>query len=353
MEEFTLKNNELDYGEILYEKSNAKTMYDAPTGKVGVKGWAGRIYMLLLSVLLVAWFIYSLLNQTHQENVFKAIVDHLAAFFVLIVCEIILLLSAFGGWGKFTRFAIRNNLTRNRGIEGVRTRKLAEEFATADANKANENAIRVYREYVVIVNNGEKTTLSQSDIRNVRCDALRQVYQLTFELYDGREIQANELIPRADLPKVKKHFERFEYTTASHGKGYLRKKLPMLAFTLIPVIIGVALIAVHFFVLPDIPLIFGMFFAFVGGILVIAQFSDIPIVQHGIIPLAFGLVFTALPFGIMFTIADMTANTENPLTIAAMLSTFTPIHAGLGLFLGLGPMMIIVGIAGIVDCVRM
>ena len=348
-----MTENELEYGEVLYEKSNAKSMYDAPTGKVGAKGWATRIYMILLGVGLFAWFLYSIFNGISQYGVAETLISHISSLFVLFVCELILLLSAFGGWGKFARFAIRNNLTRKHGIEGAQTRHLAEELAVADANKPNENAIRIYREYVVIVNNGQSTTLNQSDLRNVRCDAQRQGYQLTFELYDGREVVADVLVPMSDLPKVKKHFDRFEYTTASRDKGYLRKKLPMLAFSLVPVIIGIALIVVHCLVLPDMPLILGMFFAFVGGILVIAQFSDFPIVQYGIIPLAFGLVFTALPFGIMFTIADMTANLEEPLTITALLTTFTPIHAGLGLFLGLGPMMIIAGIAGIVDCVRM
>ena len=352
MKENEEKYNEFDFGEVLYEKSNAKSMYDAKTGKVGAKGWATRIYMILLGIGLFGWFLYSLFTAISQHGVGIALVNHLAALFVLLVCELILLLSAFGGWGKFARFAIKNNLTRKRGIEGVQTRKLAEELATADANKDNENAIRIYREYVVVVNNGEATTLKQSDLKNVRCDAQPRGYQLTFELYDGKEIVANLLVPIHDLPIVKKHFDRFEYTPVERDKGYFRKKLPTIAFACLPVVIGVALVVLHFVVLPDMPLILGLFFAAVGLIVVLAQFGDVAIVQHGIIPICFGLLFTALPFGIMFTIANLTANAEEPLTIAEMLTNFTPIHAGLGLFLGLGPMMIIAGISGIVDCVR-
>lgn len=348
-----LRNIELEYGEVLYEKSNAKTMYDAPTGKVGAKSWATRIYMLLLGTGLLCWLLYSLFVDIAKYGVAKAIVNHLAAFFVLFVAELILMLSAFGGWGKFARGAFRHGLVRQHGIEGARNRQLASEFQAADANKTQEDAIRIYREYIVIVNKASTTTISRNELRNVRCDARPKGYQLSFELYDDKVFIPNILIPLADLPKVKKHFDNFDSTYAHREKGYFRKKLPTLAFTMLPVIIGAVLIVVHCLVLPDMPLLLGLFFAMVGVILAIAQFSEIPIVQHGIIPLLFGLLFTALPFGVMFTIADLTANAENPLTIAKMLTNFTPIHAGLGLFLGLGPMMIIVGIAGIVDCVRM
>ena len=353
MKEKEAKYDEFDYGEVLYEKSNAKSMYDAPTGKIGARGWAQRIYMLLLGAGLIGWFLYSVITSISQYGVGIAIVNHVAALFVLLVCELILLLSAFGGWGKFARFAMKNNLTRKRGIEGAQTRKLAEELATADANKASENAIRIYREYVVVINNGEKTVIRQSDLRNTRCEARPQGYQLTFELYDERMVIANVLLPISDLPIVKKHFDRFEYTPARRDKGSVGKKLPMLAFSCLPLLIGIGLIIVHCLVLPDMPLILGAFFAAVGAILVIAQFGDIAVVKHGIIPIAFGLLLTLLPLGIMFTIADLTASSEEPLTIVAMLTTFTPIHAGLGLFLGLGPMLIIAGIQGIVDCTRM
>ena len=153
--------NELEFGEVLYEKSNAKSMYDAPTGKIGARGWAQRIYMLLLGAGLVGWFLYSVITSVLQDGVGIAIASHLSALFVLAVCELILMLSAFGGWGKFARFAIKNNLTRKRGIEGVQTRKLAEELATADANKSNENAIRIYAN-TLLSSTMEKRQLSDS-----------------------------------------------------------------------------------------------------------------------------------------------------------------------------------------------
>ena len=353
MEDYSVKEDELDFGEVLYEKSNAKSIYDAPTGKVGAKGWAQRIYMLLLGAGLLGWFAYSLVSEIFQDGLLIAIVNHFAALFVLLVAELILMLSAFGGWGKFARFAIKHNLTRKRGIEGVQTRKLDAELKAADANKGREDAIRIYREQVVVVNKGETVTINQSELQNVRCEPNPRGYQLTFVLYDGREIVADMLLPISDLPVVKKHFDRFDYTPAERGKGYLRKKFPLLAFMFIPLLIGIALTVIHFLVLPEMPLLFGLIFTFIGLMVIIAQFSDVAIIKHGVMPIGFGLILTSLPLGVMFTIAQLTATTEEPLTIAAMLSTFTPIHAGLGLFLGLGPMLIIVGIAGIVDCVRM
>lgn len=341
-----------DYGEILYEKSNAKSALDAPTGKVGVKGWTQRIYMLVLGVGLVIWFLYSLVNMAIQSEtgVGMAIVAHLGAFFVLLVAELILMLTAFGGWGKFARKVFRHKLlTRQHGMEGVKTRELEEELATADANKPQENAVRVYHDYVVVSNLGETTTIARSQLQSVQCEPATAGYRLTFLLYDGAEIVANQLIPFADLPLVKKHFDNFGYTPAPRRKGYIKSKLPMVAFMCVPLLIGVALLIVRGLVLPEMPIIIGIGLVSFAVLLITAQFSDIAVIGHGVMTILAGLLFTALPIGIALTIADLVES----ITIATILTRFTEIHAVMSVFLGLGPMLIIIGIFGIVDCTKL
>ena len=348
MDGYTINKIE-DYGAALYEKSNAKSIYDAPTGKVGAKGWAQRIYMLVLGAGLLGWFLYSLITSASEQGFGDTFVGHLLALFVLILSEVILLLTAFGGWGKFSRAVLRHNaLKRKHRIEGVRTRALEEEIKTADANKANECALRIYRDYVVVINNGEKTALLISELQKVQCDACPQGYQLTFISYDGTEVIAKALLPVYDLPIVKKYFVCFEYTPVDRGKGYLRKKFPLLAFMFIPVFIGIALILLHCLVIPDMPIVFGILFLSLGVLLVIAQFSDFAVVRHGIMPIGGGIILMAMPLGVLLTLADLL---ERSLT--TFLTPFTAIHAVLGLFLGFGPMLIILGIAGIVDCLKL
>ena len=48
-------NNIREFGVVLFEKSNAKHMLDAPTGNVSAKGKAIRIYLILLGVALFGW----------------------------------------------------------------------------------------------------------------------------------------------------------------------------------------------------------------------------------------------------------------------------------------------------------
>lgn len=342
---------EVDYGVILYEKSNAKTYLDAPTGKIGAKGWAQRIYMIILGVALFGWFLYSLITTSQSDvGIGMAIAEHITALFVLFVAEFILMLTAFGGWGKFARMALKNKaLTRQRGMEGVRNRQLEAELQAADANKAKENAVRIYNDYVVVVNLGETTVINRSQLQRVTCVKSPLGYKLTFNLYDDTQVVANIEFQLVDLPLVKKHFDNFEFTPANREKGYLKKKFPMLAFAFIPLLIGVGLTLVHCLVLPDMPIIFGIVFTAFGVVFITAQFNDVPLIRHGIMTILVGLILTGLPLGIALTIIDLVES----ISLATVLSTFTPFHAVLSLFLGLGPMLIILGIFGIIDSAKL
>ena len=349
MEESEKIEIEQDYGEVLYENSNAKSVIDAPTGKVGAKGWAQRIYMIVLGVALFGWFLYSLINAAMSSiGVGKAIVNHLAAFFILVLAELILMFTAFGTWGKFARAALKHKvLTRQHRMEGVKTRQLESELREADENKAKENAIRIYRDYVVVVNGGESTAIACVKLKSVKCVHKPAGYQMTFILTDDSQVEANLCIPIADLPLVKKHFDCFEYAPAEREKGYLKNKFPLLAFMFVPVIIGIVLIILRTYVLRGMPLILGAGLLAFGVLLVIMQFSDVAAIGHGVAPICGGLIITALPLGILFTLADLLKKSA-----VILLSTFTPVHAVLSVFLGFGPLLIILGIAGLIDCMK-
>ena len=354
MEDLTTTQN-TDFGVILYEKSTAKHALDAPTGKVGAKGIAQRVYMVLLAVVLFGWFLYSLINAAGDPElgIGGAILSHLASFFVLFVAEFILILTGFNLWGKFTRAVLKRGWTRKHGMEGVQTRKLETEIAEADANKAKEYAIRVYRDYIVVVDEGEQTVIPRSKLKLVKCEPdpreNRHGYQVTFELYDEEAVIAGMTLVTADLPLFRKHFDNFEYTPASREKGYLKKKLPTCAFLLVPILIGVGILILRSLLLPDMPFIFGAFFIAVASIMMVAQFSDIAVIGNGVMGILLGLLFTALPIAIALTIVDLVSE----ITFVSLLATFTPLHAGLSVFFGFGPMLIIVGISGLVDCARL
>ena len=344
--------NVVDYGVILYEKSNAKSVLDAPTGKVGAKGWAQRIYMILLGAAMFGWFLYSLITAATNPEIgaLKAILKHLAPFFLLALAETILMLTAFNAWGKFSRSILRHKaLTRQRGIEGVRTRQLAEELQAADANKAKENAVRIYRDYIVVINHGETTTIERSQLQRVSCNRAPVGYRLVFHLYDDMEVTADIQISMSDLPFIKKHFDNFEYTPAKREKGYLKKKFPMLAFAFIPVLLGVVILILRSLVLQGMPIIFGIVFIAFGVVFITAQFSDIAVIGHGIMSILGGLLLVGLPLGIALQIVDLVAE----ISFTTVLTTFTEFHAVFTVFLGMGPMLIILGIFAIIDCAKL
>ncbi|MCH5180333.1 MAG: hypothetical protein J1F32_03905 [Erysipelotrichales bacterium] len=349
MDEFNMSETELEFGEVLYEKSNAKSMYDAPSGKVGAKGIAQRIYMILLGLVLFTWFLYSFTKSISENGFVIALINHLAPFFVLFVCEFILILTAFNAWGKFLRHALQHkSLKRKHGIEGLETKMLEEELKAADENKSKECALRIYRDHIIVINNGEKIILNRSSLKSVNCENINSSYQLTFMFYDGTQVKASVLLPLADLPFIKKHFDNFIYTPAKHEKGYFIKKLPFLAFLLIPILIGIAIIIVHCLVIPDMPIIFGIVFLTIGILIGLGQFDDIPIVSHSIMPIGGGIVFIMLPVGILLTIVDLVK-----ISLVSLLADFTVIHSAFAIFFGFGPMLIIIGISGFFNCIRM
>ena len=351
MEELTSVQTEQDLGELLYEESNAKSVLDAPSGKVGAKGWAQRIYMILLGAAMLAWFVYSLINAANQPDVGwgKAIVNHILAFLLLVMSETILMLTAFNGWGKFARAVLKHKaLTRQHGMEGVQTRQLDEELKAADANKGKENALRIYREYVVLVYRGNELVINKNEIQSVKCAPSPNGYILTFCMYDGREFVSIPF-PAIDLPFVRNNLERFDYQPGQREKINLKKKIPGILFACLPLLLGVGILLLRHFLLNDMPIIFGLVFVSFGVIFVTWQFSDVAVIHYGVLTILGGILLIGLPLGIALTIVDLVES----ITWTSVLTTFTPIHSVLSVFFGLGPMMIILGIGAIVECSRM
>lgn len=344
------EQRKIDYGVILYENSTAKSVYDAPDGKLSGKAIAQRVYMIILSVALFGWFLFSLITAAQSDGIGKAILEHLAPFFILVLAELILMFTAFNAWGKFSRAVLRHKaLVRHHRMEGVLTRKLDSELKSADANKPKEYAIRIYKECVLVTNLGEDTVIPRSEIRLVKCDRNPndRGYHLTFILNDDSEVVSERVFPLSDVPIVQKYFKRFEYTPEHYRKGYLKKKLPTIAFLFVPLLIGVALLILRSLILFGMPIIFGLVFISFSVLFIIAQFNDVAVINYGVFPILGGLLITGLPIAIMLTIGDLTK-----MTVAYMLSKFTVFHAGLSIFVGLGAMLVILGIAGLINCIK-
>lgn len=381
MENLTLTTNEL--GTLLFETSNAKSKFDAPTkSKLSVRQIVLRVYLLLLAAGLLAWFLISLIIGAQAEGFGTALLNHLAALFGVIAGELIIIFTAFSLWGKFARRFARMKGVRGTGRhryrrEGAELRALQAELDEADENKPTENALRIYPEYIVVINDGIKTTLSRAEIETINCYDFGK--ELIFAFYaDGETLAAKARVRKAELPLMRKIFgEKLDYARltapvkqggkpqagtmpyddipeqvkeASEGvirRSTVREKLPVLFFMMVPLFVGAAVLTVHFVVLPDMPLIFGVLFIGFGVLGMSTVFGEIPVFAYGVTPVLGGLFITAIPISVLFML-------EHYLEMSALslLMPFTIVHAVLSVFAGFGLMLVIMGIAGIVRCIR-
>ena len=349
--------NEEALGELLYEYSDAKTMYDAPAaGKVTLKGKIARGYLLALGVGLLVWLFYSLIKMSTESGFGFAFLYHLPSILGLFVGEVILFLSAFSAWGKFVRFAFRHNLvnTRAHGGEGRDLRRLEAEMMAADEQKPVENAFRIYRDFIVIINKGKKITLPRESVNKVTCQEISDRLELT--VYADIAIVAVVKLPSSEFPRIRKHIKGLEYRKPlrdlEHSQSITEKTdkfvLPPLLFSFVCLAVCGGVMAIHFTIAPELPLILPLAFGFFGILLFLIAFEGYtPIIKNGVIVILLGLFFTGIPVGVLFSVVSMTG-----VTAVSLLMPFTVVHAVLGLFLGVGPTILISGVAGLITSIR-
>ena len=341
----------LDCGELLWEWSNAQTMYDRRVRQTGKQKLLARAYAVFILAGMLGWFLYSFITTCIQGGFLSAFLYHLPAVFGIIACGLILLLSTFGLWGKFLRFALRKGLTDN----SHESRQLAEQVRLADENRAEENAVRIYPDYIVVINKGKKMILDRAQLRRIVCTRGKDSLTLSFH---GRDEYYNAYaqIPAAEFPAINKLLrdlldvqsateEGGEKETQTHAP--VQNKVPVILFLLIFVGAGAAVIALHYTVIPDVPVLLGAAFIAVACILILALFSEHAVIGKGIVPLLLGLLFTAIPVATAFTVAHYMR-----VSFVSLLERFTIVHAVLILFLAVGPIIAAAGIKGIVDSVK-
>lgn len=340
-------NKEL-YGELLYEFTDAKTIYDPPENfKRGIGRKILSAYLLVFAAGFIGWYLYSLISHSLSNGFTDTLMseNQLAYFFMLVVFECIILFSVFGAWGKFIRFAMRRNLVDRRDAE---VRRLEAEVERADDNKYNENALYIYDSHVVLKSNGAESVFERTKISKV---SAKKSGGSGLELKFSTEVDDKIFtitVPYSDLIELRGIFANLlteeSVTEDDSGKPDI-KTFFIFGFV---ILVGIALIVLHFTVLTDMPLIFGIFFAAVGAILFLAQFDRYALVKNGLIPLFFGLLFSGLPIDLIFLLAKLQGE---ELTFAYFFGTFN-YNAAFVFLLSFSLPFICVGIVGIVKCIR-
>ncbi|MDE6372770.1 MAG: hypothetical protein K2L61_04425, partial [Clostridia bacterium] len=112
---FKLDYELTDYGKLLFDfDGNLNGMEMSKQRRKAMVGSFGFYFLIAPVFLMVVWFIASLIANSIKFGFLVSLGLHVSGFFAMFVMSLILLLSAFGGWGKFARMASRG---RHRDIE--------------------------------------------------------------------------------------------------------------------------------------------------------------------------------------------------------------------------------------------
>lgn len=339
-----------DYGDLQYEYSDAKTVYDQPVKeKRGIAPVLIKIYLILVAAGMLGWFLYSIIAQSLNVGFGNALVSHLLWLFILIIIEMVLLFTAFKAWGKFARFAFRRNLVKRRGRGSARVRQLEAEINEAEENESHENGVYVYSSYIVIVNEGEKTVLNRAELQSVsaKLSPNKRWLELEFLSQSGEE-KYSALVPYTDLPSMRRTFEgQLAVDELSIKKADKPEPMLFVLFGVV-ILIGVALMVLHFTVFNDMPLIFGEFFTAMGVLFIIIQFNRFAVIREGIVPLLASIIISTMIISAFSLIAQVQGL---EFTFYYVFGVFD-YKSVLIMFLAFMGMLFISGIAGTIKCIR-
>ncbi|MDE6475179.1 MAG: hypothetical protein K2L70_08785 [Clostridia bacterium] len=352
---FKLDYELTDYGKLLFDfDGNLNGMEMSKQRRKALVGSLGFYILIAPVFLMVVWFIASLISNSIKFGFWKSLGLHLSGFFAMFVMSLILLLSAFGGWGKFARMASRGKLS---DIKEFNAREIEQE----EISSKKRNSIQIYEEWLVITNCGwtevydmsmlEKVKLEGNDVRN-------KSYIISFTSTKGETVYSALTIPREKtlIIQLKKIFKDklVIQNRVAQKRGKLRNKpvgtlIGLTFFVSIFILAGIGIILMHFYIEPSIPIFLGAFFIIGGCIGLCGVYDFIPALKDVLVPLLFGSVFMFFPISIVQVIAKQSGGV---MSVKDIFGIFSPISAAVLFFGWLGLLLIYTGIKNIIDYIR-
>lgn len=349
-----------DLGKLIYEFDDSHTAYDmSKDRRKRIPKSPGGIFMLCILAFLAGWFLYSFINVTVSSGFLMALLTHLSGFFVLFVAGAIIVLSAFGLWGKFARFAFKHKLARGKNAADRRQlEQLEEQLEEADERKPLRNAISIYEDYIVIVNNGNEKVYDRSRLRGVRLTKYGYGKKVTFTSELGDSAYASAVLNREAVTEINRIFRdyiikpiKYKYKEPKDRYKHERVRkvrdwqcntsagtlVGLTFFMLVIMGVGITLILLHCYVTAQIPVFLGIFFL-AGGVLgMFTVYEFVPIIKAFFIPFGFGVLLSVCPMGLLSTIFGAQGIA---FTLKSVFGIFSPLSAGI-VFLSLMGLLIL------------
>lgn len=346
-----------DYGKLLFDfDGNLNGLEMSKQRRKAMFRSVGFYYLITPVFVMVVWFIASLIINSIKYGFLKSVGLHASGFFALFVMSLILLLSAFGGWGKFMRWAGRRNLADIKGFN-------QNEREREEVSQSRHHSIQIYEEYLVVTNFGWSQAYYFDKVAQVileSADKFHTIYKVKFISVDGEEVKSYVQIPREKtiIIQLKKIFgEKLKIKNAGQTKktAVLRRNksigslIGLTLFVSIPILAGIGVILMHFYVAPSIPAVLGVFFIFGGCIALCGVYDFVPALKDVLVPILFGSVFLFFPMSIIQVIIE---HSNAGLTLKQMFGIFHPISVAVFFFGWLGLLCIFVGIKNLIDYIR-
>ncbi len=345
-----------DFGKEVYSWSDSRSWIDLSPGQkrkslLSVQ----KLYLIVLAAALVVWFFISLIYRLVTETDAGAVLlSMLPSFIIIVVCTAILLLSCFGGWGGFLRWAYRHNLVRGRdAMDRDFHRRMKDELDRVDDNKIIECAVDVTEEYVILSVYGQKYSFYRNAVA-LKISKVYDMLNLVFEI-DGKQFEFCKNLPKNQYVYLQKAFaDRCTVNRVKKKSEFsLKKLLGEIPFLLVGagiVAVSITAIVAHYLWIPELPPVIGVFFLLMSGFVFCNIFSDIPAVSEVGIPFVAATVFLVFPPMAYFWIECELLN--NPLNFFYLLTHCTPFAAGFGFFFVFGFYTLGFAVSKAIDFVR-
>lgn len=359
------RDSSFDTGKELYSYSDSRAFAELSEneGKNAWKKPAG-FSLILICAFMIVWFCFSLIYRLCTEaEKGKVVLSMLPPLLVVAVFTAILLISVFGKWGKFLRFAFRHNLVR--GHDAAERRRLAELYedcVRADGNKPMETAFFVHERAVVLLLGGNRYVFAREDT-SLRVKLENGALLLDFTL-GGISLDFPYALPKGEYVRLKRALRERMSTEREAGSGktydrygkrtyggYSLGSVCAGAFFATLILVAACLmIAAHYLWLPSLPPFVGIFFIGAAGLAFCNTFHHIPAVNDVLLPLIFGLLILIMPLW-AYAWIERTVY-DNPLTVAYFFTHCTTFGAAATFFAAIGVYVLCFVFGRIVDYVR-
>lgn len=331
------ENERYDLGKWLYGVDNSKIMPEGPEVKSKIDKVKKQVlspvglYLTVLIVFLFVWFLRTLVLMIRANDPVILIGWLTSSLFTLFVCELILIFSVFGLWGKFASWAVRKGAVSGSASE---VRRMVSQAERAASSIGRENTFTLYENYIVIKNEGRSRYIRRHSLKELMLlkDKYQESYNVIIILTDDKVVNVNAVIPiedayilpdflgnavqiidvserkkqkkemtrnKAEVKRESKYDDAYFDNIVSNKVGYFDSdRIGGLVMGFIAIAGGIGVILMHFYVSDEIPWFLGAFFIFGGTLAEFSVFNAFPIVTIFIIPFLFAVMFTVFPLGI-------------------------------------------------------